>query len=82
AEAAERREKMMDAAAEGDDDLAMKHLEGETLTEAEIEHGLLVGVETGRVVPVLLGSALSGIGVATLLDRIIGELPSPVDVPK
>lgn len=82
AEAAERREKMMDAAAEGDDDLAMKYLEGETLTEAEIEHGLLVGVETGRVVPVLLGSALSGIGVATLLDRIIGELPSPVDVPK
>ena len=82
AEAEERREKMMDAAAEGDDDLAMKYLEGETLTEEEIEHGLLVGVETGRVVPVLLGSAASGIGVATLLDRIIHELPSPVDVPK
>ncbi len=81
-EALLRREKMMDAAAEGDDDLALKYLEGEPLTEAEIEHGLLVGVETGRVVPVLLGSALSGVGVATLLDRIIGELPSPVDVPK
>ena len=73
---------MMDAAAEGDDDLAMKYLEGEQLTEEEIEHGLLVGVETGRVVPVLLGSAMSGIGVATLLDRIVGELPSPVDTPK
>ena len=81
-EAIVRREKMMDAAAEGDDALAMKYLEGEPLSEAEIEHGLLVGVETGRVVPVLLGSALSGIGVATLLDRIVGELPSPVDVPK
>lgn len=81
-EAAVRREKMMDAAAEGDDNLAMKYLEGEPLSEAEIEHGLLVGVENGRVVPVLLGSAQSGIGVATLLDRIIGELPSPVDVPK
>lgn len=81
-EAEERRDKMMDAAAEGDDDLAMKYLEGESLTEDEIEHGLLVGVETGRVVPVLLGSAASGIGVATLLDRIIHELPSPVDVPK
>lgn len=81
-EAAERREKMMDAAAEGDDDLAMKYLEGESLTEDEIEHGLLVGIETGRVIPVLVGSAMSGIGVATLLDRICGELPSPVDVPK
>lgn len=82
AEAAERREKMMDAAAEGDDELAMKYLEGESLSEEEIEHGLLVGVENGRVVPVLLGSAASGIGVATLMDRIIHELPSPVDVPK
>ena len=81
-EAAERREKMMDAAAEGDDELAMKYLEGEQLNPLEIEHGLLVGTETGRVVPVLLGSAHSGIGVATLLDRIVGELPSPKDVPK
>src|SRR5579864_5127765 len=77
AEAAERREKMMDAAAEGDDELAIKYLEGEQLNPLEIEHGLLVGTETGRVVPVLLGSAHSGIGVATLLDRIVGELPSP-----
>ncbi len=81
-QASERREKMMDAAAEGDDDLALKYLEGEQLTEEEIEHGLLVGIETGRVIPVLVGSAMSGIGVATLLDRICGELPSPVDVPK
>ena len=78
-DAAERRDKMMDAAAEGDDDLALKYLEGETLSEEEIEHGLLVGVETGRVVPLLLGSAATGIGVATLLDRICGELPSPVE---
>lgn len=77
-----RREKMMDAAAEGDDDLAMKYLEGESLTAEEIEHGLLVGTEKGRVIPVLLGSAATGIGVATLLDRIIGELPSPAEVPK
>ena len=81
-EANERREKMMDAAAEGDDDLAMKFLEGQELSAEEIEHRLLVGTETGRVVPVLLGSALSGIGIATLLDRIIGELPSPAEVSK
>ncbi|MBX3112368.1 MAG: elongation factor G [Fimbriimonadaceae bacterium] len=77
-EAAERREKMMDAAAEGDDELAMKYLDGQELTEAEIEHGLLEGTKNGKVVPVLLGSAASGIGVATLLDRIVGEMPSPV----
>ncbi|RYG27151.1 elongation factor G [bacterium] len=82
ADADMRREKMMDAAAEGDDELAMKYLEGEMLTEEEIEHGLLMGIERGRVVPVLLGSAASGIGVATLLDRICCELPSPLDAPK
>lgn len=77
-EAEERHEKMMDAAAEGDDALAMKYLEGEKLSVEEVEHGLLEGTRQGKVVPVLLGSAASGIGVATLLDRIIGELPSPV----
>lgn len=81
-EANERREKMMDAAAEGDDALAEKYLEGQELTPEEIEHGLLVGTETGRVVPVMVGSALSGVGIATLLDRIVGELPSPAEVPK
>lgn len=81
-DAAALREQMMDSAAEGDDDLAMKYLEGEALTAEEIEHGLLVGVETGKVVPVLLGSAASGIGVATLLDRIIAEMPSPAEMPK
>ncbi len=75
-------EQLVDAAAEGDDDLAMKYLDGQELTPEEVEHGLLMGVERGRVVPVLLGSAHSGIGVATLLDRIVGELPSPVDIPR
>lgn len=77
--AEERREAMMDAAAEGDDDLAMKYLEGEQLSPEEIEHGLLVGIKSGKVVPMLIGSAASGMGVAPLLDRIVAELPSPVD---
>lgn len=81
-EAAKRREKMMDAAAEGDDELMLKYLEGESLTTEEIEHGLLAGVETGKVVPVLVGSAQTGVGVATLLDRIVAELPSPSELPK
>lgn len=77
-EAAYRREKMMDAAAEGDDALMEKYLGGEPLTDEEIEHGLMLGIKEGRVVPVLLGSAASGLGIALLLDRIVGELPSPV----
>ena len=77
-----RREKMMDAAAEGDDDLAMKYLDGAELTEDEIEHGMLVGIERGKVVPVMVGSAASGLGVATLLDRICMEFPSPAEAPK
>jgi elongation factor G len=76
------REQMMDAAAEGDDELAEKYLGGEQLTADEIEHGLLVGTETGRVIPVMVGSAGTGLGIATLLDRIIGELPSPAELPK
>ncbi|HEY0866366.1 MAG TPA: elongation factor G, partial [Fimbriimonas sp.] len=81
-EAESLHEQLMDAAAEGDDDLALKYLEGEALTPEEIEHGLLLGIETGKVIPVIIGSAASGIGVHTLLDRICGELPSPVDMPK
>lgn len=77
-EAATRREKMMDAAAEGDDDLAMKYLEGEELSPEEIEKGLLQGTKNGKVVPVLVGSAETGIGIKTLMDRIIGEMPSPL----
>jgi elongation factor G len=80
-EAEIRREKMTEAAAEVDD-LALKFLEGENLTEEEIEHGLLYGIERGLVVPILLGSAKSGIGIATLLDRICSELPSPSEAPK
>lgn len=81
-EAKRLRDKAMDAAAEGDDELAMKYLEGEELTTDEIEHGLLMGIENGKVVPVMVGSAMSGIGVQTLLDRICNELPSPKDMPK
>lgn len=75
-------EKMMDAAAEGDDNLALKYLEGESLTEEEIEHGLEVGAENGKVFPVLMGSALNGIGIQSLLDHIVGVVPSPVVKPK
>lgn len=78
-EVAKARERMMDAAAEGDDELMMKYLEGEKLSEDEVIHGLEVGVAGGKVFPVLVGSAASGIGVASLLDRIVGAVPSPAE---
>jgi elongation factor G len=78
-EVASAREKMMDAAAEGDDDLMLKYLEGEKLTEEEVIHGLEVGVAAGKVYPVLVGSAASGIGIASLFDRIVGAVPSPAE---
>jgi len=77
-EATALREKIMDSAAEGDDSLMEKYLGGEELTPEEVERGLMVGTKDGRIIPVLVGSAASGIGVATLLDRIVGELPSPL----
>lgn len=78
AQAEALREKMTDAAAEGEDSLMEKYLGGEALTPEEVEHGLMLGIKEGRVVPILLGSAASGLGVAPLLDRIVGELPPPV----
>ncbi|HET6644806.1 MAG TPA: elongation factor G [Fimbriimonadales bacterium] len=73
------RDQMMDSAAEGDDALMEKYLEGEKLSEEEVVHGLEVGVAQGKVFPVLVGSAASGIGIASLLDRIVGAVPSPAE---
>ena len=81
-EAEALREKMVDAAAEADDELAMKYLEGEALSAEEVQRGLLQGIQNGHVVPVLVGSAHSGVGAGVLLDRIVGLLPSPKDAPK
>lgn len=72
---------LMDAAAEGDDNLIEKYLEGESLTEDEIILGLEKGVSHGKVIPILCGSALQGIGIIPLLDHIVGLVPSPAEKP-
>lgn len=82
AESEKAREQMMDAAAESDDELANKYLEGEALSEEEVNAGLLQGISCGKVFPVLFGSALSGIGVTCLLDHIVGLVPNPKQKPK
>jgi elongation factor G len=71
----EVREMCVEAAAEGDDDLLMKYLDGGELDIEEIRHGLRQGMITGRVCPVMCGSAALHIGIDSLLDRIIRYMP-------
>ncbi len=73
------RDKLVEAAAETDDDLIAKYLEGEELTEQELRRGLRSGVAEGKIVPILAGSALQSEGIAELMDAICNYLPSPRD---
>ena len=74
------REPLTEAAAEGDDELLMKYLDGESLNEQELYQGLRQGIKDAKVVPVFCGSALKNIGVQPLMDALIEFLPSPVDL--
>lgn len=73
------REGLIEAVAETDDNLLVKYLEGEEITEDEINQGLRVGAAAGKIVPVLVGSALRNKAVPQLLDAICNYLPSPVE---
>ncbi len=73
------RDKVAEAAAETDDDLIAKYLEGEELTEEELHRGLRAATTEGKVVPVMVGSALQNKGVAELMNAICSYLPSPKD---
>ena len=75
------REKLVEAAAEMDDDLTAKYLEGHTLSEADIRRGLRLGTLSYKLVPVLAGSSFRNKGVQPLLDAVVDYLPSPVDMP-
>ena len=79
--AAEHRAKLVEAAAETDEALIEKYLEGEELTEAEIRRALRQGTIAGTIVPVLCGSAFKNKGVQRLLDAVVDYLPAPMDVP-
>ena len=80
-QAASLREKLVEAAAETDDALVTKYLEGEELSEEELRRGLRAGVARGSIVPVLTGSATKNVGVPLLMDAISRYLPSPKDLP-
>ncbi|MCR4962435.1 MAG: elongation factor G [Firmicutes bacterium] len=78
-EIAHYREMMIEAAAEGDDDITMKYLEGEELTTDEIILGLKEGLKNAKVVPVLCGSALKNIGADKLMDVLVDYAPNPLE---
>ena len=79
--AEEYRAKMVEAAAEQDDELMMKYLEGEELTEEEIKKGLRKGTIANTVVPVCCGSSYRNKGVQELLNSIVDFMPAPIDIP-
>ena len=76
----EYRLKVVEAAAEADDDLIMKYLEGEELTDEEIKTGLKAGIQAGDIVPVFCTAATASLGLQPFLDAIVAFAPSPMDV--
>jgi elongation factor G len=77
---AEARQNLVDAAAETDDELIMKYLEGEELTEDEVRQGLQEGVKGGQITPVFCGSAIENIGLYSLARALRSYIPSPANV--
>ncbi|HLM47819.1 MAG TPA: elongation factor G, partial [Myxococcaceae bacterium] len=81
AKAEEARAQMLEAAAEQDDALTEKFLEGKELTEAEIRGAIRKGCVGLTLFPVFCGSAFRHKGVQPLLDAVVDYLPSPLEVP-
>ncbi|HLX80629.1 MAG TPA: elongation factor G [Burkholderiales bacterium] len=81
AEAKEWREKMIEAAAEANEELMNKYLESNTLSVEEIKKGLRLRTINNEIVPMLCGTAFKNKGVQAMLDAVIDYLPSPVDIP-
>jgi len=80
AEAEKWHEQMVEAAAEANEELMDKYLEGETLTEDEIKLGLRTRTLANEIVPTLCGSAFKNKGVQAVLDAVVEYLPSPTEV--
>ena len=81
AEAEVWREKMIEAAADGDEELLEKFLEHGTLEPGEIRKGLRALTLSGAIVVTMCGSAFKNKGVQAMLDAVVDFMPSPVDVP-
>ena len=81
AQAEEFRAAMIESVADQDEELMMKYLDGEELTEEEIKKGLRVGTIANKIVPVTCGSSYKNKGVQELLNAVVDYMPSPLDIP-
>jgi elongation factor G len=79
--AQEWHDKMVEAAAEADDELMNKYLEGHSLSIDEIKRGLRARTIKNEITPMLCGSAFKNKGVQAMLDAVIDYMPAPIDVP-
>ena len=80
ADAEKFRGQMIEAAADQDEELMMKYLEGEEITEAEIKTALRKGTIANKIVPVVCGSSYKNKGVQELLNAVVAFMPSPLDI--
>ena len=80
-QAQEYREKLVEAVAETDEDLMMKYLEGEEITNEELKAAIRKATINVEFFPVLCGSAFKNKGVQLMLDAVLDYLPSPLDIP-
>jgi elongation factor G len=81
AEAKEWHDKMVEAAAEANEELMNKYLESSELSVEEIKRGLRIRTIANEIVPMLCGTAFKNKGVQAMLDAVIDYLPSPIDIP-
>ncbi len=77
----QHREDLIEASAEATDELTEKYLDTGSLTEEEIKKGLKEGINNGKIIPVLCGSATNNCGATSLMDYIVEYLPSPINRP-
>ena len=79
--AEEYRQKLLDSVAETDDELMMKYLEGEELTEEEIKAAIRKATIACEITPVVCGSSYKDKGIQPMLDAVVDYMPAPVDIP-
>lgn len=80
-QAQEYHDALWEAAAELDEELMMKYLEGEEISAAEVKAAIRKGTIENQIVPVLCGTAYRNKGVQMLLDAVIDYMPAPTDIP-